>query len=156
MTVVKRLSMTRRVKIEHKIEKALLAITEVDQPEIALKCLDTAMKLFNGKDDAEIGLRYDELNDACEAFLEETKFPSLTVALNYIAHWREQEQFIGLGKAVYEAGCDMAHYWRCEAWQLKEGERRKSDPLPSDEKCTCGLREIVEAENKIVVKEGSE
>ena len=150
MTVVKQLSDRRRTRIKHQIEKALLALVDLDEPDVALRALDHGMKLFNGENSYNPGeMRYDELNDACEAFLEEIGLPTLAVAINYINHWREQELFAKLGKAAYDSECDMTHYWRCEAWQTEDGKRRSSDPHPSDEKCTCGLRTIVEASNEI-------
>jgi hypothetical protein len=96
MTVMKRLSKPRKAKIRHAIEKAFLAMgEEIDEPEIALRAIDDAMKLFNTEDDyAAEGLRYDELNDACEAFLEQSGLPTLTVALLYIENWRKQEKRI--------------------------------------------------------------
>jgi hypothetical protein len=84
----------------------------------SLHALDTAMKLLNGREPG--GPHYDELNDA----------------------------LIQIGKAVYDAECDMTHYWRCEAWQTEDGKRRLGDPPPSDEKCSCGLKKIVDAINK--------
>lgn len=154
MTEVKKLSKERKRKIKNQIEKALLALDEFDDREVALRAVDTAMKLFNGWDDAPDGAqRYDQLHDATLFFLREAGFCSLASLLTFIEMWREQEQFAALGKAAYEAECDMTHYWRCESWQTEDGKRRSSNPRPSDEECTCGLNKIVEAENKIVVKE---
>jgi len=151
MTVVKRLSDRRRTRIRHQIEKALLALVDLDEPDVALRALDHGMKLFNGEDSYNSGeMRYDELNDACEAFLKETGLPTLAVAINYINHWREQEPLAKLGKAAYDSECDMTHYWRCEAWQTEDGKRRNSDPHQNDERCSCGLRNIVETADKIL------
>jgi len=158
MGMVKKLSEQRRTRIKHQIEKALLALTEeMDEPEVALRSLDKAMKLFNGRDRYNEGeLRYDELNDACDAFLEEVELPTLAVAINYIGHWRREEKFAKLGHAVYDAECDMTHYWRCASWQAEEGKRHSSHPIPSDEKCDCGLKEITAASTKIYRDEPKE
>lgn len=92
MTVVKRLGKQRKTEIISQINNARLALDVGDQGS-CLYALDKAMKLFNGWDDSERGtMRYDELHDACQAFLEGTGFPTLAVAHLYIDHWRSMEE----------------------------------------------------------------
>jgi len=149
MTLMKRLSAQRRRKIKNQIEKALLAL-DMEDEEVALRAIDTSMKLFNGWDDSTYGtMRYDELHDACEAFLEQTGFCSLSSLLTFIKHWQKREILADLGKAAYDAECDMTHYWRCDAWQTEAGKRRSTNPPPSDEKCSCGLKGITALVNKV-------
>lgn len=54
-----------------------------------------------------------------------------------------------LGRAAYDAECDMTHYWRCGAWADEKGDRRTRDPNPADENCNCGLKEITELVNAV-------
>ena len=155
MSLVKRLSKKRKQAMISQMDNARLAL-DVGDLGSCLYALDKAMKLANGlKDDESAGLRYDELNDACDAFLEKVKLPTLAVAINYINHWREQEPLAKLGQAAYDAECDMTHYWRCEAWADEKGDRRRNDPHPSDEKCSCGLKEITECISQIYEREQS-
>ena len=141
----------RRRRVKRAIEKALLAMEDdLYEPSVVLRALDKAMKLINRESYTDGELRYDELNDACNAFLEEVELPTLAVAVNYINHWRSEEKFAKLGHAAYDAECDMTHYWRCEAWADGKGDRRSNHPNPTDEKCNCGLREIVQGINVLV------
>lgn len=88
MTVVKRVSAQRKTKILSAIQAALI-LSDTDDRRSSLDALDKAMKLFNGRESG--GLRYDELNDACEAFRKQAGFPSLSTCLVYIKNWQRQD-----------------------------------------------------------------
>jgi len=144
MTAMKPISEERRKAILFEISLAQSAMGRNDEAT-TFYALDKALKIFNGWDDSvRSTVRYDQLHDACEAFLKETRFPSLSVASIYIDDYRKLAR---IGRAVLDATCDMTHYWRCESWNTEDGKRRSSDPHPSDETCTCGLKDIVAAIN---------
>lgn len=91
MSVVKRLSEKRRAQILSQVDVARTALEAGDQGS-TLAALDKAMKLFNGWDGDVTGLRYDELNDACEDFLDKSGFLSLSSCLTFIRHWQAEER----------------------------------------------------------------
>lgn len=53
------------------------------------QALNNAILLLRGEKPT-LGLTLYELNQACDAFLEESKFPTLAVALVYIEHYRKK------------------------------------------------------------------
>lgn len=77
-------------QIHGHISNALVAFQAGDTGS-TLAALDAAMKLINGRDHIPGALRYDELDAACDAFLAESGFPTLAVALNYIKAWGEPD-----------------------------------------------------------------
>jgi hypothetical protein len=88
---IKRISKKRQTAILFEITLAKSAM-ERDDKDATLYALDKALKIFNGWDDSGRGtMRYDQLHDACEAFLKEAGFPSLSCLLNYIKHWQKNE-----------------------------------------------------------------
>ena len=86
------LSKQQKTRIRHAIEKALVALSDdINEPEVALRSLDEAMKRLNGREFIIGELRYDELDAACNAFLEEVNMPTLAVVVNHINHWQREE-----------------------------------------------------------------
>jgi len=89
--LVKKLSQTRKSKMLSRIECAREAL-EADSLDFSMMALDEAMKIANGQDDYVEGeMRYDELEDACRAFLSQTGFLSLSSLLTHIKAWQQEE-----------------------------------------------------------------
>jgi hypothetical protein len=81
---------TRDEEVISALRKAEIAVREGCY-ERAERFVDRAAKRLHGSDYVEGGLTYAELDDACEAFLKETGFLSLSSLLIYIKHWLRQE-----------------------------------------------------------------
>ena len=87
--LVKRLSKKRQAQILSQIDIARTAMEAGDLGS-TMYALDKAMKIANGRDNSDGSMRYDELDDACDAFLRQSEFLSLSSCLTYIKYWREE------------------------------------------------------------------
>lgn len=79
---------TRKAKAVFNLTKAITAFDAGDV-EAAKGFADRALKFING--DEGDALPYADHVRACDAFLEQTGFPTLAVAAVYIENWRARD-----------------------------------------------------------------